>query len=218
MGRTARGKHAAAERTLAKIISRRGGWAIAIAVPLAVWALWLASGSGGGAPSAPGTSAVSQAASPRDASPAPAEVSVGVLPGQRAPDFTVVTAGGERFRLSSHRGRVVVLDFLAPGCPSCLAEVRSLTEDWEAFRDRGLTVLVIDVGGGPIEEAVDYYRSVGGGDYLYAADKGFQVAKEYEVIALGTTLILDPGGIVTFRDEVPTLPDVLEREIGRALQ
>lgn len=39
----------------------------------------------------------------------------GVVPGRRAPDFTIQTAEGGTFRLSRERGRVVVLDFLAPG-------------------------------------------------------------------------------------------------------
>lgn len=39
----------------------------------------------------------------------------GVVPGRRAPDFTIQTAEGGTFRLSGERGRVVVLDFLAPG-------------------------------------------------------------------------------------------------------
>lgn len=39
----------------------------------------------------------------------------GVIPGAGAPDFTIETVDGFSFRLSEHRGRVVVLDFLAPG-------------------------------------------------------------------------------------------------------
>jgi hypothetical protein len=39
----------------------------------------------------------------------------GVIPGERAPDLTIQTAEGGTFRLSGERGRVVVLDFLAPG-------------------------------------------------------------------------------------------------------
>lgn len=43
------------------------------------------------------------------------ERSEGVVPGRVAPDFTIQTVEGEPFRLSGQRGRVVVLDFLAPG-------------------------------------------------------------------------------------------------------
>lgn len=50
------------------------------------------------------------------AAPSPeANVPLGTLPGQLAPDFTLRTSNGQDFRLSDHRGEVVVLDFLAPG-------------------------------------------------------------------------------------------------------
>lgn len=42
------------------------------------------------------------------------ERSVGADPGELAPDFAMPTTDG-RFRLSQHRGDVVVLNFLAPG-------------------------------------------------------------------------------------------------------
>ena len=48
------------------------------------------------------------------ASGASKERSVGADPGELAPDFALATTDG-RFRLSHHRGDVVVLNFLAPG-------------------------------------------------------------------------------------------------------
>lgn len=183
--------------------------ALALAIGGTLAALYFAPGLG--------TQPISTPASLPSSSPPAGTVSVGTLPGQRAPDFTVTTTRGEAFRLSSHSGQVVVLSFLAPGCPSCAAEVPALTKAWEALRDKGVVVLVIDVSGGPVEDAVAYYHSVGGGDYLYAADKGFRVAKEYGVLALGTTVIVDPAGIVSYLDSGPTPPDTLEREIGKAL-
>ncbi len=81
-----------------------------------------------------------------------------------------------------------------------------------------MTVILIDLGGGPIADAVAYYRSVGAGDFfLYAADKGFRVAREYEVLSLGTTVVVDPRGIVTFRDSGPSSTELLTSEIGKAL-
>lgn len=50
----------------------------------------------------------------REARPA-GPVSLGTQPGEQAPDFEVATTDGGTFRLSEHRGRVVVIDFLAPG-------------------------------------------------------------------------------------------------------
>lgn len=78
-------------------------------------------------------------------------------------------------------------------------------------------VLVVDIGGGAKDEALAYYRSVGGGDHLYAMDQAFRVATQYEVFSLGTTVIVDRTGVITFRDAGPTPADLLAQEIRRAL-
>lgn len=61
--------------------------------------------------------------------------------GKPAPDFTLPDTDGEKVTLSSFRGRIVILQWINPGCPVCkrvlttgvakkmLAEVRSLAED-----------------------------------------------------------------------------------------
>jgi len=142
---------------------------------------------------------------------------LGVTPGRRAPDFAVPTASGGRFHLAAQHGHAVVLTFLAPGCTDCAQELAALNRAWQDYKDRGVAVLVVDLSGGPIDQAVAYYRSVGGGAYLYGTDPAFRLAKQYQVVALGTTVIVDPTGTVAFRDEVTTPPAVLERSLQKAL-
>lgn len=70
-------------------------------------ALYLTSGGG----SARTASSATEPGGSRSSGP----IAVGTLPGQQAPEFAIETAEGQAVRLSSLRGRVVVLDFLAPG-------------------------------------------------------------------------------------------------------
>lgn len=44
----------------------------------------------------------------------------------RAPDFALRDRSGRQFRLSEHRGRVVVLNFWSITCPPCLEEMPSI--------------------------------------------------------------------------------------------
>jgi peroxiredoxin len=149
--------------------------------------------------------------------PADTTVAIGGDPGEAAPNFAITTADRGTFRLSSYRGRTVVMDFLAPGCLDCTAEISALTKTWEAFRDEGVVVLVVDVGGLSPERAAEYYRGLGGGDLLYGEDRGFRVARAYEVIDLTSTLVIGPDGVVTFRDSGFTTWETLRSEVKKTL-
>lgn len=187
---------------------REGSLPMRMLLALVVSALVLAACGGGQSPTS---------SPPQDEASTPSGVT-GVRERQRAPDFDVRTTDATTFRLSTHRGQVVVLDFLAPGCPSCAAEVPSLAKVWSAFKGRGAVVLLIDIGGVSADEVVRYYRGeLGGGDHLYAVDEGFKVATAYKVLALGTTVIVGRDGVVTYRDSGVTQADLLLREVREAL-
>lgn len=122
-----------------------------------------------------------------------------------APDFVVALSGGEEFRLSAHRGRVVVLEFLASGCPSCAAELSALSRVAENFEDSGVVVLVLDVGGLPPDSVAGYYQGLGGGNHLlYAPDEDLRTAQQYGVQFLGTTVVLNGDGREVYRDGAGT--------------
>lgn len=170
--------------------------------------------AGGRDPSSTLRSPASAGASQPSVTPAP----LGTEPGETAPDFAIATADEGAFRLSSYRGRTVVMDFLAPGCLDCTAEISTLTKTWEAFEDEGVAVLVVDVGGLSPGQAAEYYRGLGGGDLLYGADRGFRVAQAYEVIELTSTFVIDPEGVVTFRDSGFTPLETLRSEVRETLK
>jgi peroxiredoxin len=138
-------------------------------------------------------------------------------PGPAAPDFTVTLTNGERFDLSAHRGQTVVLEFLAPGCPSCAAELAALSRVAEDFKDRGVVVLVLDVGGMSRDKVAPYYQRLGGGDDLrYAPDEGQQVARQLQVRFLGTTIVLDRDGRELYRDGEGTREEDLVAAVTEA--
>jgi peroxiredoxin len=62
------------------------------------------------------------------------------------PDFTLDTIDGERFRLSDHVGKeVIVLSFWATWCMPCLAELPHLEELYQAEKAQGLVVVAVSM-------------------------------------------------------------------------
>lgn len=57
------------------------------------------------------------------------------------PDYTLETLKGTQLRLSSLRGRVVLLDFFTATCPHCKEHAPFVAELAKRHRDRGLVVL-----------------------------------------------------------------------------
>ncbi len=64
--------------------------------------------------------------------------------GAPAPDFTLKDGDGRDWRLSDHRGRVVVLLFY-PGdeTPVCTRQMCSVRDNWERYRETGAEVVGI---------------------------------------------------------------------------
>jgi thiol-disulfide isomerase/thioredoxin len=66
-----------------------------------------------------------------------------------APDFTLPTLDGQDLRLSSYRGKVVLLDFWATWCDPCREEIPHLIELQKTYGDRGLQVIGISMDDSP---------------------------------------------------------------------
>lgn len=157
----------------------------------------------------------------QSATPDPAStVAVGSSPGQRAPQATVITAAGDEVSLADPPGDVAVVSFMSPDCPSCAKEVPALREVAESFDAATVPVMIVDVSGVPPEQfpsIIARYRELGGGERLvYSFDPEFEAARAYDVRALGTTVVIGPDGLVTFRDEQASSAATLQQAVNTA--
>ena len=64
--------------------------------------------------------------------------------GAEAPDFEAPLLGGGSFRLSDHRGEIVLLSFFRIGCPPCREQLPVLEGLYRRFGNEGLVVLGYD--------------------------------------------------------------------------
>lgn len=65
----------------------------------------------------------------------------------KAPDFSAVDLKGVPFKLSDHRGQVVLLNFFATWCAPCVNEMPHLRKIYEANKDKGFLLVVISADG-----------------------------------------------------------------------
>lgn len=123
---------------------------------------------------------------------------------RRAPDFELPNLRGEKVKLSSFRGKVVLLNFWSKTCPPCLEEMPSLAElahKLASRKEKDIVLLTITT-----DESAEDARQVL--QSLFTEESPFEVLVDPEGTIVGdkfgTTLYpetwyIDPEGVIRAR-------------------
>jgi cytochrome c biogenesis protein CcmG, thiol:disulfide interchange protein DsbE len=109
------------------------------------------------------------------------------------PDFAYQQAGGGTWRLSEHRGQVVLLNFWATWCPPCRQETPGLVRLQNQFRSKSFAVAGVDMDEN--RQAIPAFLRKFGVTYpiLLPGPDSVLVSS---VESLPTTLLIDKNGRV----------------------
>lgn len=121
-------------------------------------------------------------------------VEEGVYVGMRASDFTVVGIDGSKFRLSEHRGKIIILEFTTMWCPYCIEQIETLRRLIDELNER-IYIVSIDVD--PTEQpTVDWVRMMGiRWFYGHSPEAGLT----YKISYVPTVIVIDRKGIIRYR-------------------
>jgi peroxiredoxin len=61
----------------------------------------------------------------------------------RAPEVRFVTLGGQNFTTSDLRGKVVLVNFWATSCVTCVEEMPKMVDAWKKFSPRGYEMVAV---------------------------------------------------------------------------
>lgn len=115
-----------------------------------------------------------------------------------APDFAVPDLAGQAVRLSSLRGRVVLLNVWTTWCPPCREEMPSMEGLHQRLRDRGFVLLAVsqDEGGAAVVEP--FVRQLGL-TFPVLVDPDQQVGRRFGVWGYPESFLIDRDGRVVER-------------------
>ena len=154
---------------------RVGPWAISLLVTIAGWL----------------------ALAPPAAADDPAQTLTKLTKPFPAPEFTLKDENGKTHRLADYRGKVVVLNFWATWCPPCRYEMPSMERAYKLVKGEGIVLLAVNVG--ETEDQVFEFTGRYPVTFPLLLDTDGKVTRNYPVVGLPTTFIIDPRGQVTHR-------------------
>lgn len=135
--------------------------------------------------------------------------------GQPAPDFSLMSLGGEPVRLSDYSGQVVLVNMWATWCPPCKAEMPTIDEYYQARRDDGFVVLAVNSQ----EKAasVNSFIQAAGFTFPVLLDDQAAVMDRYNVLGLPTSFIIGRDGTIQHTHTGQITKDQLEKYIDPLL-
>ncbi len=135
--------------------------------------------------------------------------------GQRPPELRLPLAGGGEVDLAAYRGQVVLLNFWATWCAPCTAEMPAIERAFRAHRERGFTVLGVDLQ--EREDTVVAFLNQVGVTYPSALDRTGEVARAFRATGLPTTLLIDREGVIRDVRVGPMTEAMLEERLAKLL-
>ncbi len=122
-----------------------------------------------------------------------------VKAGDMAPDFVINEAGGKSYKLSSLRGKVVMLQFTASWCSVCRQEMPFIEKEiWQPGKNSGLVLVGIDRDE-PVDKVLKFKKDIKV-TYPLALDPGADIFGLYALKEAGVTrnVIINRSGKIIF--------------------
>jgi peroxiredoxin len=117
--------------------------------------------------------------------------------GQVAPEIALPSPTGEIVKLSSLRGKYVLIDFWAKWCRPCRAENPNVVKAYQTYKDKGFTVFGVSLD----RNKEDWVKAIQEDNltWTHVSDlKYFQseAATLYNINAIPFSVLIDPKGII----------------------
>jgi peroxiredoxin len=118
---------------------------------------------------------------------------------ERLPEVTITTITGEKLTGAELRGKVVLVNFWATSCATCVKEMPRLVETYRKHRDRGFETVAVAMSYDP-PNYVLHYAEKNALPFKVALDPVGAAARAFGDVSLTpTTFVIDRRGTIVKR-------------------
>lgn len=113
-----------------------------------------------------------------------------------APEIELKTPAGKTLKLSDLRGQAVLINLWATWCPPCRAEMQTIQEVYDEYKDEGFTVLAVNMTYQDDPLAVMPFVHEQGLSFPILLDETGEMANAYQLRSLPSSFFVDRNGII----------------------
>lgn len=116
-----------------------------------------------------------------------------------APDVTFISIAGDKISTQGLRGKVVMVNFWATSCTTCVHEMPAMVDTYNQFKGKGLEFVAVAMQYDPPNYVVNFTetRKL---PFIVAIDSGGDIARSFgDVTLTPTTFVIGKDGAILKR-------------------